>query len=83
LLPQDWHEHNCIRLRSTTSTTYRWEFEKNSEQVEILVEGSIIINNLDLVACAALGGPGIGSPMVESCVAPFIAFGRLVPVLED
>jgi hypothetical protein len=30
LLPQDLHQHNCIRFRLTTGATYRWKFEKNS-----------------------------------------------------
>ena len=83
VLPQDLHQHNCIRFRLTTGATYRWEFEKNGEKMEVSAEGSIITNNLDLIIGSALDGVGIGYPMVACDIAPLIASGRLVPVLED
>lgn len=82
VLPQDLHQHNCIRFRLTTGATYRWNFEKNAEKVEFLAEGSVITNNLDLVVGAALDAVGVGYIM-EGYIAPLIASGRLVPVLED
>lgn len=81
-LPQDLHQHNCIRFRLTTGAVYRWEFEKGGEKLEILVEGSIITNDFDLIIGAALDGVGVGY-LVEDYVAPLIASGRLIPVLED
>jgi DNA-binding transcriptional LysR family regulator len=80
--PQDLHHHNCIRFRLTTGAIFRWGFEKNGERVEFLPEGSIVTNNVDLSVGAALDGIGIGY-MLEGYIAPLIATGRLVPVLED
>lgn len=81
-VPQDLHAHNCIRFRLTTGAIYRWEFEKAGEEFEVLVAGSLITNDLDLSVRAAVEGVGI-CYMIEGYVAPLIAEGRLVTVLED
>ncbi len=82
VVPQDLHQHNCIRFRLTTGVIYRWNFEKDGEQVEVLTEGSIVTNNLGFAISAALAGIGIGY-VLEDYIAPLLAEGRLVPVLED
>jgi DNA-binding transcriptional LysR family regulator len=81
-VPRDLHQHNCIRYRLSTGATYRWLFEKNGEKVEVVTDGSIITNNLDLIIGAALDGVGIGYTL-EGYIAPILASGRLIPVLED
>lgn len=80
--PKDLHAHNCIGLRQTTGALYRWGFEKAGEELEVSVEGSLITNGVDLMVRAALDGVGIGY-MLEDYVAPLVAEGRLVAVLED
>ena len=81
-VPQDLHQHNCIRFRLTTGAILRWNFEKKDAKLEFLPAGSVITNNVDLSIGAALNGIGIGY-MLEGYIAPLIAAGRLVPVLED
>ena len=80
--PNDLHQHDCIRFRLPTGAIFRWRFENNGETSEAPVDGPIIVNNIDLLVGAALDGVGIGY-MLESHLAPLIASGRLIPVLEE
>ncbi len=80
--PGDLHVHDCIRFRTTTGAVPKWAFARGAEKMDIEVEGSLITNDLDHVVRAALSGLGI-SYMLEEYMAPHIAAGRLVPVLED
>jgi DNA-binding transcriptional LysR family regulator len=80
--PEDLRAHDCNRFRATTGAVPKWEFARGSEKIEIAVEGSLITNDLDHVVRAALNGLGI-SYMLEEYMAPHIAAGRLVPVLEE
>jgi DNA-binding transcriptional LysR family regulator len=73
--------HNCIRFRFP-SNVLPWRFEKKGKRVEVAVEGSAIINDPYLGARLATDGGGIFY-MLESYVAPLIAEGKLVPLLED
>ena len=82
VVPSDLHQHNCIRYRLTTGALHRWEFEKDGERVEVIVDGSIITNNVELALGAALDGVG-NSYLLENYVPPLLAAGRLVPLLED
>lgn len=82
VVPADLHQHNCINFHLTTGALFHWNFEKAGEKVEVLAEGSIATNNFALVIQGALDGIGIGYAL-EDHVAPLIAEGRLVLVLED
>lgn len=79
--PHDLERHDCIRYRWGDSVP-RWPFEKEGEKIEVAVGGPLITTDLDLMMRAALDGIGIGY-IVESYVAPELAAGRLVPLLED
>jgi DNA-binding transcriptional LysR family regulator len=79
---EDLHAHDCIRFRTTTGAVPTWEFARGAEKIDIAVQGSLITNDPDHVVRAALSGLGI-SYMLEEYMAPHIAAGRLVPVLED
>ena len=59
-----------------------WEFEREGERVEISVEGSLIVNDTELVLSAVLDGVGIAY-LPEGCLRAHFAEGRLVPVLQD
>src|SRR5262249_47190311 len=81
-LPQDLREHNCIRFRLTTGETYAWDFERSGEKLEPTVAGTLVTNDPDLIIRAMLEGVGIGY-VVEAFIAPYVAEGRLVPLVED
>jgi DNA-binding transcriptional LysR family regulator len=79
--PQDLQHHNCIRLRSD-SQLLDWEFAKGKNAIEMSVNGSLVVNNMNLMVQAAVDGIGIGYT-IESYVETHIAQGRLVPLLTD
>jgi DNA-binding transcriptional LysR family regulator len=82
-VPGDLHSHNCIRYRSPwDGSLLPWTFEKDSGQVEIAVDGALIVNDPELLVGPAVEGVGI-SYLPEPIVAAHLREGRLVRVLED
>ena len=61
---------------------YRWEFEKDGEALVVDVSGPLIVDDADLMIRAAIDGLGLTFSF-EEYVAPTIASGALVRVLED
>lgn len=81
--PEDLREHNCIRFRWTKGGAgHPWKFEKADQQVEMAVDGSLTVNDLDLALRAALQGVGIVQ-LPEAWVSSFVSEGSLIPLLDD
>src|SRR5580692_4512161 len=81
--PQDLTHHRCCNIRLPTSGgLYAWEFKRNGRSVSVHVDGPFVLNDMRLLIDAALHGAGLAMVM-EDMVAPFIADGRLVRVLEE
>jgi len=80
--PADLHTHTCIRLRLSAGGFIPWKFIIHGKAVEVEVEGSLVLDDPELVVSAALDGIGIAY-IDEDYVASAIADGRLVRVLED
>lgn len=80
--PRDLPKHRCINFRHGSAGVYRWEFEKGRKSFSVGVEGPLIIDDLDLVVCAAIDGVGVAF-MSESDADPHLAKGTLVRVLQD
>jgi len=81
-VPRDVLQHQCIGFRHRGESKYRWEFDKGGQSMAISVSGSLLVDDLDLVIQAALDGAGLAW-VAEDRVAPFLASGALVRVLED
>jgi DNA-binding transcriptional LysR family regulator len=80
--PRDLGSHNCIRQRlAWDGVVHPWEFGQD-ERLQIEVDGSLIVNDTHLVVTAALEGLGIAY-IPELAIAPYLADGRLLPLLED
>jgi DNA-binding transcriptional LysR family regulator len=79
--PRDLKDHSCIAFRFNTGV-YRWEFEKGRRTLTVNPQGSVIIDDSELVVQAALEGLGIGMAL-EKSVANLIVKGRLVQVLKE
>jgi DNA-binding transcriptional LysR family regulator len=81
-LPRDLHAHNCIRFRMPWDGAIQpWIFDKGRQHTEIAVEGSLTVNDLELLLSAALDGVGVAylaEPMIET----HLAQGRLVTLPE-
>ncbi len=81
--PQDLTSHDCINLRLPTYGGYLvWEFEKDSREVKVRVDGPVAFNNATMALRAALGGAGLGH-FLEDHAIEHIRAGRLIPVLDD
>jgi DNA-binding transcriptional LysR family regulator len=81
--PHDLAGHDCINLRYTaTSGWVVWEFEKAGRDVNVRVEGQLLVNSNALARLGALNGAGLAY-LPADYVEPWVASGDLVSVLAD
>jgi len=80
--PRDVLNHQCIRFRHRGEGVYKWEFDKGDESLAIAVQGSLLLDELDLVIHAALDGAGLAW-VAEDRISDHLASGALLRVLED
>jgi DNA-binding transcriptional LysR family regulator len=80
--PKDLQNHNCIRSRLPNGTIFGWEFQKKNRRVHAKVDGSLIVDDIDLSIQAVLGGVGLAY-LLYDYIATDVARGRLVTVMED
>ncbi|RYG93983.1 MAG: LysR family transcriptional regulator, partial [Alphaproteobacteria bacterium] len=81
-VPDDLAKHRCIRLRLPSGKLYRWEFEKNGEEIAVEVPGSLILDNIDLMVEVAAAGLGIAY-VPRLAADDFLETGRPLSVLDD
>ncbi|MDV4154590.1 MULTISPECIES: LysR family transcriptional regulator [Rhizobium] len=83
MTPRDLGDHRGITYRQTTGGgLYAWEFERDSEELVVRMNGPLIINDSLMLEAAALDGLGLAYTF-ESQVSQYIADGRLIRVLDD
>lgn len=81
--PHDLAAHQCLNMRQVTAGgLYAWEFGREGRDVRVRVDGQLIFNTTRMIVEACLDGFGLCS-LPEDMVAPYLAEGRLVRVLED
>jgi DNA-binding transcriptional LysR family regulator len=81
--PEDLTKHSCINMRFPThGGLYVWEFGRRGKQLNVRVDGQVILNTTPHIVLAALEGLGIAF-LPEEEFAPHMEKGRLVRVLED
>ncbi len=80
--PRDLLSRSCIRHRFAHGVTPPWEFERGGELVRVSPRGRLVASNTHLEVSAAVAGLGVIYSF-EEFVAPALAAGTLVPVLED
>jgi DNA-binding transcriptional LysR family regulator len=61
---------------------YRWEFDKRNRSLAVAVHGPLIVDNAQIMIRAAIADVGLAF-MLEEQVAPHLASGALVRVLEE
>jgi len=81
-VPGDLMRHICINLRQGRGGLYAWEFERRGRELEVRVEGQVIVNTSPHMVTAALAGLGIAF-LPEDEFGTHITEGRLVRVLAD
>ena len=80
--PNDLLQHRCINNRLGDDRVYRWEFERDGEEMQVAVPTSITVNLAGTGLVAVLGGIGL-MYFPEPLVAPYVADGQLRLVLRD
>ena len=83
VVPEGLQNHNCIRYRwDDREDGLPWRFRKGDNQVEVAVEGSLTVNDLDLALRAGLDGVGVVQ-LPEALTEAYVSQGRLVKLLAD
>ncbi|WP_348630477.1 LysR substrate-binding domain-containing protein, partial [Mesorhizobium sp. M1A.T.Ca.IN.004.03.1.1] len=60
MTPRDLGDHRGISYRQTTGGgLYAWEFERDSEELVVRMNGPLIINDSLMLEAAALDGLGL------------------------
>jgi len=83
-MPDDLVRHSCVQYRQAfDGDVISWRFERNGKsRRRVLVDGRVMVNDIDLAVRAAVDGLGIAYA-VEAVAEPFLQSGQLVRVLED
>jgi DNA-binding transcriptional LysR family regulator len=80
--PQDLLRHVCLNYRwQQSQELYRWRFQEDGRTIELSVEASLTVDDTGILRDAVLAGTGVAC-LPDLLVAPLIASGRLVQVLE-
>ena len=83
VVPQDLHDHDCIRFRSPwDGSIATWTFTNGEQHVDIAVDGRLIVNDIGKLMTSVLYGVGIAQ-LPEPMVASHLAGGRLIRLLDD
>ena len=80
--PDDLTRHACINLRMVNGSIYQWEYGRGGRELKVKVDGPVVLNDVDLIVAAASAGHGLAH-LVDDRVAPLLAKGALVRVLDD
>jgi DNA-binding transcriptional LysR family regulator len=81
-VPDDLRTHTCIRHRMPSGKLFRWEFARHGQTLAVDVNGPLTLDHIGLMIDAAAEGLGIAY-VPERAAQPWLADGRLVPVLPD
>jgi DNA-binding transcriptional LysR family regulator len=84
LHPRDLLQHACLRGKFLSGAIYPWEFARDGQSLTVEPSGPLIVTPTaaDVMVSAAVAGLGV-IYLFEEWLAPHIAAGELVPVLED
>jgi DNA-binding transcriptional LysR family regulator len=81
--PRELGEHRGVSYRQTSGGgLYAWEFERDGEELQVRMNGPLILNDGLMLEAAALDGLALAYTF-EDQVSKHIADGRLIRVLED
>jgi len=81
--PHDLTRHACINIRfATKGGLYIWEFGRDGRDLNVRVDGPLILNDVGMLMTAATEGLGLAFVMEDHAEA-LIANGKLIRVLED
>ena len=81
-VPQDLHQHDCIRFRFESGAIYRWEFERHGMAETVHVSGPLTLTDQAMMVDAAVDGIGIAF-VPDFLVTEALNEGRLERLLAD
>jgi len=83
LTPHELTSHRCINIRmQTKGGLYTWEFGRDGRDLNVRVEGPLILNDVSMILAAAAEGVGLACVLEDQAEA-FLKAGKLERVLED
>ncbi len=81
--PHELTAHRCINIRMPTrGGLYAWEFARNGRELNVRVDGSLILNDVPMILSAACEGLGLAC-VLEDQAAMHLKAGRLERILDD
>ncbi|EJT84359.1 LysR family transcriptional regulator [Pseudomonas putida S11] len=80
--PQDLKQLPCIGHRFPGGALYQWEFERGGVQLEVDVQGPLVLGDVSLMLAPALQGLGLAY-VFEDMAKEHLERGHLQEVLED
>lgn len=80
--PTDLQNHRCLRFRLGNERMYRWEFEREGEELEITVPGNLTLDESGFMQSVMMAGAGL-MYVPEPIIAPLVAAGTARIVLDD
>jgi LysR family transcriptional regulator for bpeEF and oprC len=80
--PNDLVHHRCVNYFSArTGKMFDWYFKQDGEQVQVSLSSHVALSDSCAYTAAGLAGLGIVQ-MADFLMAPMLADGRLVPILD-
>lgn len=81
--PHDLTGHSCINIRmQTKGGLYSWEFGRDGRDLNVRVEGPLVLNDVPMILQAASEGIGLACVM-EDQAEILLSTGKLERALED
>ncbi|MBB3440222.1 LysR family transcriptional regulator [Rhizobium sp. BK379] len=80
--PHDLKRHICIQNMFPSGARYPWDFERDGQAVTFHPTGPLSLDDHELMTAAALSGVALAY-VWEGRVAPLIASGQLIQVLDE
>lgn len=80
--PRELAQHECVRFRFASGHLYKWQFERDGQELEVDVPGRLTLGDQHTILQAVLDGLGLAY-VLEDSARPYLDDGRLVAVLED
>ena len=80
--PADLRDHACVRFRFPSGALYSWQFERDGQEIDVEVSGSITLDDQELMIDAALQGCGLAY-VWEGRVRRHIDSGALIQCLDE
>jgi DNA-binding transcriptional LysR family regulator len=82
--PRELSGHLGVNYRQRSGGgLYAWEFERDGERLEVRMDGTVILNDGEMLRIAALAGVGLAFMLEDRNVLDDIAAGSLIRVLDD